>query len=112
VSDPRPTEIPIWLAGFHAPRAAEWQRRPLGTGFVRRDPSLDATRVRDLRQTVDRDAAVAAVPISLEEEVARAGPLAKLREEARTALPSAGSGRHRLGRVALGRSSPWGVGRR
>jgi F420-dependent oxidoreductase-like protein len=30
-----------WLAGFHAPRASDWQRRALADGFAQRDPSLD-----------------------------------------------------------------------
>ncbi|MGC1405986.1 MAG: LLM class F420-dependent oxidoreductase [Candidatus Dormiibacterota bacterium] len=32
-----------WLAGFHAPKASDWQRRALAQGFARRDPSLDAS---------------------------------------------------------------------
>ncbi|HUY25398.1 MAG TPA: LLM class F420-dependent oxidoreductase [Candidatus Saccharimonadales bacterium] len=32
-----------WLAGFHAPKASDWQRRALAAGFARRDPSLDAS---------------------------------------------------------------------
>jgi F420-dependent oxidoreductase-like protein len=30
-----------WLAGFHAPKASDWQRRALAEGFGRRDPALD-----------------------------------------------------------------------
>jgi F420-dependent oxidoreductase-like protein len=33
-----------WLAGFHAPRASDWQRRALADGFARRDPSLEPSR--------------------------------------------------------------------
>ncbi|MFZ0995313.1 MAG: LLM class F420-dependent oxidoreductase [Candidatus Dormiibacterota bacterium] len=33
-----------WLAGFHAPRASDWQRQALADGFARRDPSLDPSR--------------------------------------------------------------------
>ncbi len=32
-----------WLAGFHAPRAAAWQRQALAEGFAKREPALDPT---------------------------------------------------------------------
>ena len=136
-----------WLAGFHAPRAAAWQRKALAEGFAKRGPSPaptqfevaaslflavdddleraadrfrpllalyiggmgsgqqnfyfdlfarigleeDATKVRELFLSGQREAAVKAVSTRLVEEVALVGPMAKVQEEAalwKSSLPT------------------------
>ena len=52
-----------WLAGFHAPRAAGWQRQALAEGFAKRDPELDPARFEiaaSLFLAVDDDLELAA----------------------------------------------------